>query len=133
MTLFSIFAVASLTLLLVFWIIELFASLNRAAVPEDVDEVLGSNCVERVMQELEQVGEAQFTREEIWERMAWIWHEIRVFALASNRFLGHLLLFHCWLIYWLVWLKTLVWPHGGDLRILLGAELFLICQVKRGP
>lgn len=132
MSYLAVLAAFGLVVLIIFWMIELFASLNRAAVGDRVEEVLDSNCVEQMMQELERMGEGQYTRDEIWERMEWIWREIRVFALASNGFVGNLLLFQCRLIYCLVWLKTLVWPQGNDLRILLGAELFVLCQVKRG-
>ncbi len=131
MNLFLSICVGILILILVLWTIELFRSIQQAALRKAVDDVLDSNCVEHMICELEHVGEGQFTREEIWQRMATIWKEIQVFALASSP-LGSLLLLLCGVLYLLVWLKTLLWPHGGDLRILLGAELFMLCQLKRG-
>ncbi len=132
MTILAVLVVLLLIGFLLFWTYELSGRIGRPTLRDEVDEILESNCVDQMMQELDQVGESQFTREEIWERMSWIWREIRVFAWASDGRSCNLLLVPCGLLYALVWSKTLIWPHGGDLRILLGAELFMLCQMKRG-
>ncbi len=117
-------------LMLLFWLFQLMVGLDPAQLERELDQTVSSDQVERMLEQLDERGQEPLSRQEIRERMRWIWKETRIFALGSRSFLASLYLLVFAALWGLVWLKTLLKPNAEDLRLLLGGELFMLVQVR---
>ncbi len=131
MMLFLWFVLAVSILMLLFWVFQLLVGLQGEELQRELDQTVSSSQVEEMLEQLDRVKHLALSRQEVWEKMSWIWKETRLFAMASRSFLASLYLLLFSFLWGLVWLKTLLRPNSEDLRLLLGGELFMLVQVRR--
>ncbi len=121
---------ASLLLVAMIWVSG-WLSHTPEEIEDAVEEVLESTRVEHMLEELDNRTFESLPRWLIWKRMSWIWRETRILAMASAGLSSSFFLILFALLYGLVWIKSLISPNVQDLRILLGGEMFVLCQVRR--
>lgn len=94
-----------------------------------VAEILkgSDNKVEAILADTGQ----DLSRKEIQEGMSLIYRESVLLAVGLGGFSAHVCLVLFNLLYALLWLKSWLWPNPKDLRLLLGGEMFIMCQLDQ--
>jgi len=100
-------------------------------VEESLDDVMSNGDVEEMFEMLNSRNFPSMSRYEIWQRTACVWRETHILTADARGLATMFLLVFFSLLCLLLGLKTLLVPNSEDLRLLLGAELFILCQA--GP
>lgn len=93
-----------------------------------VAEIL-ENSEERVYLILAQ-SQRDLPRKQILSWMRAIYREAVLLAVALGGLPAHLLLLLFNALFLLLWFKLWFWPNPRDLRLLLGGEMFILCQLE---
>lgn len=105
---------------------QLMTGQYHAPLVRELDEIEASTENEKLLQEYAEGGLPDWDREGIRQRMGWIWKETRGWVYGSPRPVSLLSLGLFILLYQYVWLKTLFFPNSRDLRLLLGARVWIL-------
>ncbi len=103
---------------------------READFDEAITEIL-ENSENRVQIILAQSAQP-LSRPRIHEWMGAMYRETVLMAVGLGGFTAHISLVLFNVLIACLWLKTWVWPDPRDLRILLGGEMFILCQLKQG-
>ena len=119
---FVVFVLLAATFLYGRMVVENEPDFTRA-----VAEILkgSDNKVESMMAE----SARNLSRREIRQGMSVIYRESVLLAVGLGGFSAHVCLVLFNLLFALLWLKSWVWSSPKDLRLLLGGEMFIMCQL----
>ncbi len=100
---------------------------NEPDFTRSVAEILkgSDNKVESMMAETAR----NLSRKEIRKGMRVIYRESVLLAVGLGGFAAHVCLVLFNLLFALLWLKSWIWASPKDLRLLLGGEMFIMCQL----
>ncbi len=97
-------------------------------VEESLDEVMSNGDVEEMFDMLSQRSFPSMTRSQILQKTLCVWKETHILTADARGLATMFLLVFFSLLCLALGLKTLLVPNSEDLRLLLGAELFILCQ-----